>query len=135
MDENSNLRINFQSHILEDNEVVSTLFFSTRAMQNIANFDNVCYDGTFFIVPKIFTQLFVISMRIEKRFITVFFILMTTKLYHHYLLVLDKIKSLVPGFLPKLAIGDFEKASMGAWRDSFPDIKSVTVYFTINRQL
>ena len=48
---------------------------------------------------------------------------MTTKLYHHYLLVLNKIKILVPGFLPKLAIGDFEKASMGAWRDSFPDIK------------
>ena len=27
LEENSNLRINFQSHILEDNEVVSTLFF------------------------------------------------------------------------------------------------------------
>ena len=123
LEENSNLRINFQSHIFEDNEVVSTLFFSTRATQNIANFDDVCYDGTFFIVPKIFTQLFVISVRIETRFIPVFFILMTTKLYHHYLLVLNKIKILVPGFLPKLAIGDFEKASMGAWRDSFPDIK------------
>ena len=112
LNENSDLCAHFQTNIFEGDEVVSTLFFSRNSIQNIQNFETVCFDGTFFIVPKIFSQLFVISVKIETRFIPIFFTLMTSRLHRHYLLVLTQIKNLVPGFLPVLAIGDFERASV-----------------------
>ena len=122
LDENNVFSTHLQSNIFEGDELISTIFFSRDTIENIQSFANVCFDGTFFIVPRIFSQLFVISVKIGNRFIPVFFGLMTSKLHRHYLLVLMKIKELVPGFLPVLAIGDFERACVRAWKDCFPGI-------------
>ena len=112
----------YQCSVYYNGSIVGSLFFSSGLVARIPNFNFVCYDGTFFIVPKIFAQLFIICVRQGNRFIPVFFILMTSKHFDHYKAVLEKIKDLVPRFCPEVAIGDFEKGSLKAWKESFPGI-------------
>ena len=68
-------------------------------------------------------------MEIGPGFIPVFFILMSSRASIHYEMVFDKIRDMVPSFQPIYAIGDFEKASLKAFRRIFPQIMMQGCYF------
>ena len=127
--ENTILNQHYKGPIFDGDEVIGILFFSTEMVDNLPNFDSICYDGTFFIVPKIFSQLFIISVRHGQRMLPTFFVLMKSRQYQHYKLVIQKIKDVVPQFLPSLAIGDFEKAPIRAFREIFSQITCQGCYF------
>ena len=50
----SDLKLNYQGSIYDGSSFVASVFFSERLANSTRNFSTVCYDGTFFIVPKIF---------------------------------------------------------------------------------
>ena len=52
LDENSNLCINFQAHILEDNEVVSTLFFQQEQRRILQTLTMYVMMGHFLLCQK-----------------------------------------------------------------------------------
>jgi len=126
---NELMKTHLKAQITDERETIAALFCSTEMIETLHNFDTICYDGTFFIVPKIFTQLFIISVRIGPRMLPTFFVLMKTRQYHHYKLVMAKIKELVPQFNPIMAIGDFEKAPIRALREEFNEINCQGCYF------
>ena len=120
--ENEFFRKHHQATVLSNDEPIAFVFFSSSLVERIQNFHQICYDGTFYVVPTLFTQLFIISIKSGPRFIPVFSSLMKSKSTTHYKLVLEKFKSLVPNFLQVFSIGDFERASQRALRECFPNI-------------
>ena len=119
---NDHLKVNFQGTAYCGFDHAGSIFYSEAFVGRIGNYDSICYDGTFFIVPKIFNQLFVICVKFGPRYLPVFFVLMTRRLKDHYKAVIQKIRQLVPNFEPRFAIGDFEQASMNAFEETFPGI-------------
>ena len=109
--------------------VIAAIFFSENLISTFRNFDSICYDGTFYIVPKQFNQLFIVSVKKGDRYLPTFFILMKNRLSSHYQVVFEKISILVPTFHPNHAIGDFEAASIKALRQQFPEIVNQGCFF------
>ena len=112
----------FKSTILVDNTVIGCLFYSESLAQKLGDITSICYDGTFFIVPKLFGQLFIISCKKSSRYLPVFFVLMKDRKNESYIASILKIRELVPNFQPLHAISDFERASMNAMKAVFPQI-------------
>lgn len=80
LQENEYFNINFKSIIFDHEKIIGLLFFNDNMINSIGdNFREICYDGTFFVVPKFFTQLFIISVKCGNRFLPTFFILMSSK--------------------------------------------------------
>ena len=59
---------------------------------------------------------------------------MTNKSESLYEAVLEKILEMIPNFQPKLAIGDFEKASRNAFRNTFSSIEVSGCLFHYTRE-
>ena len=126
----SSLNKNLKSIIRNEERIIAILFFSDEMIEIIGNqFSEICYDGTFFVVPKLFTQLFIISVKCSNRFLPTFFVLMESRDTQAYELVFRRIKELLPDFSPMISIGDYEIASMASIRRCFPNILSFGCYF------
>ena len=82
----------------------------------------IFYDGTFFVVPKLFKQLFSISFKADGHHFVTFHILMTGKSTAHYVAVFNFLKNLMPNWNPQSAMADFEDASRLALLQIFPNI-------------
>ena len=73
LSEHTGLRINYKCHVSSTHDKRAFIFFSDEMIRRFAQIREICYDGTFYIVPK----LFIISIRIQNWFVKPFFILMT----------------------------------------------------------
>lgn len=73
-------------------------------------------DGTFFTVPRLFMQLFSIFVIVSDYCFPAVFVIMTRRTCDLYKLVFDRIKELVPLFVPTLVMADYESASVAAFR-------------------
>ena len=77
----------------------------------------MAFDGTFWIVPSLFYQLFTIFIMNGRHFSPAIFFLMTGKSQSLYQACFLKISELIPEFSPNFAISDFETASRSAFRN------------------
>lgn len=114
----------FKSAIEYQSEEVGALFFSDELIESLPLLTTICMDGTFYIVPSIFNQLFVISVKKGSRYLPTFFCLMKTRLTAHYTALFTKIKELVPCFEPTLVISDFERAPINSLHHIFVEVST-----------
>ena len=100
--ENPELSKNYKGAVELNGEKIAAAFASDQLLPFFADSDMAFYDGTFFVVPKIFYQLFSISFKSDgHNFISLHF-LMTGKSYEHYLAVFAFIKDLIPNWNPQV---------------------------------
>ena len=102
---------------------LAAIFWSDRMFEYLKACDLINYDGTFYVVPKLFYQLFTIFIQESHHAIPAIHVLMSKKNELLYEAVLQKIANMIPHFKPKLAIGDFEKASRNSFRTIFSTIE------------
>ena len=89
----------------------------------------ICSDGSFYVVPRLFTKILIISIRKQQRFLPSIFVLMNNRSKDIYKAVFEEIKEIVPTFLPQKAICDFELAAINAIKEAFQDIEVQGCYF------
>ena len=112
----------FRSMIIST-EGYAAIFWSDRMFEYLKDCDYINFDGTFYVVPKLFYQLFSIFIQEGHHAMPTIHVLMSKKAETLYEAVLQKIANMIPHFQPKLAIGDFEKASRNAFRTIFTTIE------------
>ena len=95
----------------------AVIFFCDSMIENIRQAQSVAFDGTFWIVPSLFYQLFTIFIINGRHFSPAIFFLMTGKSQSLYQACFLKISELIPEFSPNFAISDFETASRSAFRN------------------
>lgn len=79
-------------------------------------------DGTFRAVPRHlkFRQLYIINVVIKNRCYPLAYILMEKKDYHSYMLVLNKLKLMIPSMNVVNCMTDYESATRKAMKEVFP---------------
>ncbi len=108
----------------------AVIFFREEIRDYISATEKVGYDGTFYVVPSNFYQLFTIFIINEDRsFTPSIFLLMTAKARTLYYECFAKVSELIPAFQPTFAISDFEKASRLAFKDVWVEARQVGCYF------
>ena len=98
-------------------------------LMKTSNADIIQFDGTFYTVPSIFYQLFTIFISFRGHCIPAIYVLMQKKTEGLYSAVILKLLDLIPGFSPKLAVSDFEKAPRNAFTYLFPEMKMIGCWF------
>ena len=91
-------------------EGFATLFWSNLMFESLKNSDAINFDTTFYVVPKLFYQLFTIFLQEGHHSLPAIHVLMSKKSESLYDAVLQKVTELMPNFKPKLAVGDYGKA-------------------------
>ena len=116
---------------LEENEGSAVIFISDLMMNKLVDAKKINYDATFFVVPKIFYQLFTIFFHHDGHSFPCIHVLMSRKTETLYIAVLRKILEIVPDFKPEFAGGDYEIAPRNAFKCVFPliDINGCLFHF------
>ena len=83
---------------------------------------HISFDGTFYIVPKILYQLFMIFCFYHEHTIPVIDILMTNKSEELYSACLKVVFEILPDFVPNFAVSDFEDAPRNSFQNQLPGI-------------
>ena len=104
-----------------DGRPCAAAFLSEAICSMARRVTNVAFDGTFYVTPKPFTQLFTIFFKIGRRFFPAASFLMMDKNYGSYKGVFDYMTRNVTGLNPEKAIADFEAASRRAFGEKFPN--------------
>ena len=90
------------------------LFANESLMMEFERADDSSFDGTFYVCPSLFKQLFIIMYKKDKHFFPGFVAPLTGKSFDHYLSLFLAIQELVPNFNPLRFMSDFERASRNA---------------------
>ena len=86
-------------------------------------FKHISFDGTFYIVPKIFYQLFTIFCFYHLHTIPVIHILMTFKSEELYSPCLKVVFEIIPDFEPNFSVSDYEDVPRNACQNQVPGIQ------------
>ena len=113
----------------------AAIFWSDQMFEKLQECELINFDGTFHVAPKLFFQLFTIFIQVGNHALPAIHVLMTNKSELLYEAVLEKILEMIPNFQPKLAIGDFEKASRNAFRNTFSSIEVSGCLFHYTRAI
>ena len=108
---------------------VAVILAADSMLGKASNADIIQFDATFYTVPSIFYQLFTLFVSFRGHCIPAIYVLMQKKTEGLYSAVISKILELIPGFSPKLAVSDFEKAPRNVFLHFFPEIKMVGCWF------
>ncbi len=81
------------------------------------------FDGTFYVTPTMFRQLFTLMGEVRGTCFPLVHILMTHKTKSLYCAVMQKVADLFPELMPEKAMGDFEDASRDAIRLTYPAVQ------------
>ena len=87
-------------------EATGVKLFSNQRTALLAEITNVQFDGTFFTVPRQFSQLWMIFVSVGRRTLHVISCLITAKSQELYQAVLEKLREIIPHFQPQVAISD-----------------------------
>ena len=98
-------------------------------LMKTSNAEIIQFDGTFYTVPSIFYQLFTIFFPFRGHCIPAIYVLMQKKAEGIYSAVILKLLDLIPGFSPRIAVIDFEKAPRNAFMYLFPEMKMIGCWF------
>ena len=104
-------------------------------LNNVKDSPHIQFDGTFFVVPKIFLQLFTLFIQANDHTLPALHILMTRKTEALYRAAILAIKELIPNFNPIFAIGDFELAPRKALEDIFPSNTIIGCWFHFTKAI
>lgn len=100
----------FDHEVCREGDVVyAVLFYVPEVLEKLKNCKIVHFDGTFFTVPRIFSQLFTLFINEKGHAVPAVHVLMLTNRREHYIGVFTKIATMCPEFNPDLAISDYEK--------------------------
>ena len=101
----TNFAMNFRATITLD-ERIAVIFFSEKIYNVIGDIINIQFDGTFYVVPRLFYQLFTIFLTIGRHTLPAIHCLMTHKDEQLYTAVILKIQSLLPQLQPTNIMSD-----------------------------
>ena len=101
---------------------VGTIFVSDKMILVAKSCKRICFDGTFYTVPKIFYQLFTIFCIQDEHTIPIIHVLMTNKSEELYKACINRVVEIIPCFKPDVAVSDFEIAPRNAFQSQFPHI-------------
>ena len=104
--------IHLKTVILTDQ--VTILFGSSYMLNMLNGSQDVQFDATFNVVPRLFYQLFTIFIYINHHAIPAVHVLMTNKSETLYNATLLALRELIVDFNPVYAMGDYEIASRNA---------------------
>ena len=93
---------------LPNNDGTAILFISDLMLANLKLTKSIKFDATFYVVPKIFYQLFTIFTTTDDNSFPCVHVLMSRKTEGLYRAVLEKILEIELDLKPDDAIGDFE---------------------------
>ena len=105
------------------------IFASSRQLELLQSATDVYFDATFKVVPHLYYQLLTVFVPYADSAFPFFFALMSRKTEGLYVKVFDKLKELVPQFVPSDAMADFEEAPVSAFRRVFGDVNVVGCWF------
>ena len=92
------------------------IFGSDRCIRFLSTNQHWGADGTFYVVPNLFEQLWIVFGRLHKIFIPAIFVLMTNRTEESYQFVIQKLADLMPGLLIESVATDFELAEIKAFK-------------------
>jgi hypothetical protein len=113
----------------QDNEPCAFLFAQDGLLGGLRDSQNIAFDGTFFVVPSMFYQMFTVFFVREHHFFPGIVVLMTGKTYQKYLAVFEAIHELIPAFDPIEGMSDFEIASRNAANNVFEHLNAKGCFF------
>ena len=108
---------------------MAIIFGSKSILKNTKDSLNIQFEGTFYVVPKIFLKLFTLFIQVNYHTLPALYILMTGKTETLYRAAILAIKELIPNYNPIFEIGDFELAARKALEDKIPSIKIICCWF------
>ena len=118
-----------------DQDEMAIIFGSKCMLNNIKDSPHIQFDGTFYVVPKIFLQLFTLFIQVNDHTLPALHILMTRKTEKLYIAAILAITELIPNFNPIFAIGDFELAPRKALEDIHPSITIIGCWFHFTKAI
>ena len=110
------------------------IIFTCRSnLQTLCESDVILGDGTFFVVPKLFYQLYTLHVYNDGQYLPVLFALLPDKSAETYYLLIHKVYEQCAlyslSFLPKVILLDFEMAAISAFQSFFDDIDVQLCHF------
>ena len=112
------------------------LIMADRDLLNeLVNHRNIFGDGTFSSCPRIFFQLYTLSIEINRTFIPCIYILLRTKTTVIYVKMIRAIRTIVPAFNPQTIMLDYEKAVINAFQQECIGIEIKACFFHLNQSL
>ena len=109
-------------------ERIAVIFFSETIFQVLGDISDIQFDGTFYVVPRLFYQLFTIFLSIGRHSIPGIHCLMTHKDEELYSAVVLKIKELLQ-LQPTSMMSDWEKGSRNAFKYVYPGTRIYGCWF------
>ena len=110
-------------------ERIAVIFFSEQIHNLIGDICDIQFDGTFYVVPKLFYQLFTVFISIGTHTIPAIHCLMTHKDEELYTAVVLKIKDLIPQLQPAKIMSDWERGSRNAFKNVYPGTRIYGCWF------
>ncbi len=109
------------------------IFFSDFMMARLDQVTQSFYDGTFYVVPSLFEQLFTVVGMFGRHPLPMIHVIMTGRKEELYSAVLEKVLSLAPKFSPHFWMGDFEASSRSSIKTWFPQAEVAGCHFHFTR--
>ena len=124
---------NFRTMVIVS-EGFAAIFATDLMLSALQDAKKINFDGTFYVVSKLFYQLFTIFIQKDHHALPAVHVLMSQKHEYLYIALLQNIVEIIPHFRPKLAIGDYERAPRNAFR-AISHILLYLVAFSIIQKL
>ena len=110
-------------------ERIAVIFFSETIFEVLGDISDIQFDGTFYVVPRLFYQLFTIFLSIGRHSIPGIHCLMTHKDEELYTALILKIKELLPQLQPTSMMSDWERGSRNAFKHVYPGTRIYGCWF------
>ena len=112
---------NFRTMVIVS-EGFAAIFATDLMLSALQDANYINFDGTFYVVPKLFYQLSTIFIQRGHHALPAIHVLMSQKCESLYIAILQKIVEIIPNFRPELTIGDYERTPRNAFRAIFTRI-------------
>ena len=132
------LGMHFLDSLELDSEEFGAVFANSKLMKEASEYHTenfISADGTFFVTPTLFYQLFTIHIVIDHHFYPVISVLMDGKTEAKYRVVFAKLKEYLPNLNPTVAMTDHEQASRNALKAIWIDIVVKLCYFHYSQSI
>ena len=117
----SGLGMHFLDGVVSEGET-ALIFMTDKVKRTIPREAEIAWDGTFFVVPGIFQQLFTIFAKYGTYYFPIIHALMTSKAAHLYNALLERIKEDID-IAPISGMSDYEQSSRAAFSAQFPTLR------------
>uniref|UniRef100_A0AC34FCD1 MULE transposase domain-containing protein n=1 Tax=Panagrolaimus sp. ES5 TaxID=591445 RepID=A0AC34FCD1_9BILA len=121
LDANGNNFLLFDSRKSHPKEPPMLIFGSPEGVLRLSEYPDWAMDGTFYVAPKPWKQLYLINVLIDKSSLPAIYVLLTAKSQQTYSLLFQEISALLPSeFSPASIIVDNERAAVNALKLAWP---------------